>query len=110
MSENAIQRQILDALACVGAHATRVQSGKVKVRGGWMQLAQEGTADIHVTVPPRGLTLWLEVKTGEGKLRAVQVAWAEGQRGLGAVVRTVRTPAEAVRAYLDAKAIPGAAS
>lgn len=103
MSENAIQRKILDALAAAGAHATRVHAGKVKVRGGWMQLAPEGTADIHVTVPPRGRTLWLEVKTEDGELRPAQITWANTQRRLGALVQTVRTAQEAVGAYLDAK-------
>ncbi len=108
MSENAIQRQILDALHAVGAHATRVQAGKVKVRGGWMQLAPEGTADIQVIVPPLARVLWLEVKTSTGKVSEVQVRWAEGQRRLGAGVRTVRTAQEAVVAYLEMKARPGA--
>lgn len=108
--EGDIKRRILDALEAVGALAVRVQSGLVKVRGGWMHLAQAGTPDIYVLVPPTGLSLWLEVKTATGEEREAQLAWADTARRAGAVVRTVRTPAEAVAAYLDAKAIPGASS
>ena len=39
-------RETLDALAKLGVWAMRVNSGKVKVRGGWVQLAPDGTADI----------------------------------------------------------------
>ena len=98
-TESAIQRAILDALLVAGAFAFRVQAGKVKVRGGWMQLAPPGTPDICVLVPPTGLSLWLEVKTLTGELRESQLAWAAKARARGAVVETVRTVAEALAAY-----------
>jgi hypothetical protein len=103
VSEAAIQRAILVALTAIGAYAFRVQSGRVKVRGGYMQLAPPGTPDVLVIVPPHGRLLGLEVKTATGKEREAQVEWAEGARRLGAAVRTVRTPEEAVVAYLEAK-------
>jgi hypothetical protein len=103
------KRRILAALEAVGAFAFRVQSGMVKVRGGWMHLSPPGTADILVIVPPDGRVLGLEVKTAKGKERDAQLTWADAVRGLGGAVQTVRTPEEAVRAYLDAKASPRAA-
>ena len=102
-SESDIQRAILDALGAVGAFAFRAQSGKVKVRGGWMQLCPAGTPDILVLVPPHGLLLGLEVKTATGEERESQIIWSAKARGRGAVVATVRTPQEAVVAYRAAK-------
>jgi len=102
MSETKIQKAILDALHAAGAFAFRAQAGKVKVRGGWMQLCPPGTPDILVIVPPRGMVVGLEVKTLTGELRESQLAWAAKVRALGGVVETVRSPAEAVAAYVAA--------
>jgi hypothetical protein len=41
----------------------RMQSGRVKVRGGWMKLCPEGTADL-LCFPP-GRVLWIETKAVE---------------------------------------------
>ena len=102
MSEADIQRGIIEALAAIGAFALRVQAGKVQVRRGWMQLAPQGTPDIYVLVPPHGLSLWLEVKTAKGEERECQLAWATKARARGATVVTVRSPQDAVEAYLAA--------
>ncbi len=102
-TETEIQRAILDALASVGAFAMRVQSGKVKVRGGWMQLAPAGTPDIIVLVPPRGLLLGLEVKTATGEERESQIIWRAQACRRGAVVETVRSVQEALDAYRRAQ-------
>ncbi len=104
MSETDIQRAILDALAAVGAFAFRTNSsrGAMKVRGGWVTLCPPGTPDIYVLVPPHGLSLWLEVKTATGEERESQLAWANQARRRGATVETVRSPQEAVAAYLAA--------
>ncbi len=102
MSETDIQRAILDALLAIGAFAFRVQAGKVKVRGGWMQLSTPGTPDIYVLVPPHGRSLWLEVKTAKGEERESQLAWHTKARQRGAAVETVRSPEEAVATYLAA--------
>lgn len=102
MSESTIQRAILDALLAAGAFAFRAQAGKVKVRGGYMNLCPAGTPDILVIVPPRGMVVGLEVKTLTGELRESQLAWAAKVRALGGVVETVRSPAEAVAAYVAA--------
>lgn len=49
-----------------GAIAFRMNSGKVKVRGGWMQLAPNGTSDILV-FPVSGPVTWVETKIKNGK-------------------------------------------
>lgn len=47
MSETSeVTRPLLVALAKLGVYAVRVQSGRLRVRGGWMHLAPEGTPDI----------------------------------------------------------------
>lgn len=44
-SENSIQREGIDCALLVGVELTRTQAGKVKVRGGWMNLACKGWGD-----------------------------------------------------------------
>ena len=44
-SENQIQREGIDTALVVGVELTRTQAGKVKVRGGWMNLACKGWGD-----------------------------------------------------------------
>jgi len=48
-----------------------MNSGKVKVRGGWMQLHSPGTADILVF--PQGRIVWLETKDPKGSTHKEQV-------------------------------------
>jgi Holliday junction resolvase len=69
----------------MGIMAMRMNSGKVRVRGGWMQLHSPGTADILCF--PRGRVVWLECKTIKGTTNKEQIEnQAEFQRivtGLG---------------------------
>lgn len=102
-AERDIKRSILDGLHAAGIIAFRVHSGKVKVRGGWMHLAPEGTPDIVAIVPPHGRFLGLEVKTEDGVERPGQLDFAKGARRHGAAVVTVRSAVEAIRAWHDAK-------
>lgn len=102
MSESTIQRAILDALHAAGAFAFRTNSGKVKVRGGYMNLCPPGTPDVYVLVPPHGTSLWLEIKTATGEERESQIAWSIKARARGAIVETVRGPEEALAIYLRA--------
>lgn len=44
-SENKIQREGIDCALLLGVELTRTQAGKVKVRGGWMNLACKGWGD-----------------------------------------------------------------
>jgi hypothetical protein len=59
--EGEIQAQAVTALKQLGICYMRINSGKVKVRGGWMQLAPEGTADLAV-FPEAKMPIWLELK------------------------------------------------
>lgn len=104
LSESTIQRAILDALLAAGAFAFRAQAGKVKVRGGYMNLCPPGTPDILVVVPPAGLLLGLECKALTGELRESQIAWRSKAQALGAKVETVRSVEEALDAYKRAVA------
>jgi hypothetical protein len=106
VAESDIQRAILDAFQAMGVLAFRINSGKVRARGGWYQGAPAGFPDVLVVVPPHGRLLGLEVKTATGKERAKQVEMAEHLCGAGAAVRTVRTTEEAIRAYLESKDAP----
>ncbi len=77
MSETDISRCIQDALAKAGVLVVRVHSGKVKVKGGWMQLARKGTPDLWTEWG------WIEVKK-PGKVRSPeQVKWAEDATAKG---------------------------
>ena len=44
----------------------RMNSGKLRVRGGWMQMCPEGTADF-VAYLKNQRTVWLELKAGTTK-------------------------------------------
>jgi len=103
MRESEIQRAILDAFAAMGVLAFRINSGRVKAKGGWYQGAPAGFPDVIVVVPPTGRLLGLEVKTATGEENADQVKMAKDLSRAGAAVRTVRSAEEAIRAYLDAK-------
>lgn len=85
------QAQIVKALSDIGRIVIRVQSGKVQVRGGWMQLAQPGTPDLYVA----GFG-FLETKTPEGKLSAAQKFMHSKLRFAGERVEVALTPSEAV--------------
>lgn len=89
MSESSLQRALVAALERVGLEPIRMQSGKVKVARGWMELAPEGTADLFVPLPG-GACIWVECKTPVGKLRAAQVRWHARMAALGHTVIVAR--------------------
>lgn len=82
-----------------GIWATRLQCGRVRVRGGWMYLCPAGTTDI-LSLPDRGPT-WLETKIPKtGKQTPDQVKFQEIVEGLGmryVIVRTIDEGLEALR-------------
>jgi hypothetical protein len=62
MSEtSAVTAPIVKALNEAGYWAIRLNSGKVKVRGGWLNLCPPGTPDILVLLSG-GRCLWVETK------------------------------------------------
>jgi hypothetical protein len=83
-----------------GTFVLRLNSGKVKVRGGWMQLCPEGTADIVCF--PKGAPVWLETKAvkrdGHKAQREAQDAFRERVEQLGHKYVLVRTIEEGINA------------
>lgn len=72
MSESSeITGPLVKMIRQMGIFCERMNSGKVKVRGGWMQLHSPGTADILVC--RRGRVVWLETKTDKGHTNPEQV-------------------------------------
>lgn len=84
--EGILKRDVWDYLKMAGHLHFRMQSGHVKVRGGWMCLCPEGTADFLVCLA-RCPNAWVELKA-EGQTTskeriASQAAFAEDVRALG---------------------------
>jgi hypothetical protein len=98
-TETDLSRAIQDALGKLGAMVERIQSGKVRVRGGYMHLASEGTPDLFVAF--RGATGFLEVKTREGERRTAQAEWHERAHKHGVRVAVVRSVEEALRTVMS---------
>ena len=91
MTEGQIQAAVVEAIRSMGVMVERVQSGKVKVQGGWMRLASPGTPDLWTSCG------WLECKTAKGLLSDEQIAWHARARDAGVNVAVVRSAADAVR-------------
>lgn len=64
--ETKIKKQITDYLKARGYIVNRLQAGQVRVRGGWMQLCDEGTPDCHA-LGIRGRHFYFETKKPGGK-------------------------------------------
>ena len=87
-SENVqLTRPLIDALNQTGGYAVRMNSGKVKVARGYVQLNEEGTADILFF--PRGIfnfrgmgrdftqacqPVWIETKDGDARTKKSRAA------------------------------------
>jgi hypothetical protein len=95
--ETARSKAIREALAVIGVLAVRVQSGRVRVPGGWMHLAPAGTPD-HVLRSPAG---WLETKTPATDLNDAQREWHRRCQVEGGRVACVRTVEDAVRVVVQ---------
>lgn len=97
--EGPISKAAQDVLTLAGFHVTRVHSGTVKVRGGFMKLAESGTPDLLVQIkgPVHG---WLEAKRPEGKKRESQKKWHADARKRGELVEVFTSPREAVEIAL----------
>lgn len=83
--ETVLKDEVVEFLNKSGLFYRRMQSGKVKVRGGFMQLVPEGTADFLVC--KRTMTYWLELKAPKGTTakarKEAQAAFGEEVRALG---------------------------
>lgn len=91
--EGTRQRLIIRALRTLGRTVLRIQSGRVKVRGAWMQLADAGTPDLYVL----GWG-WLETKTPTTDLNEAQRRMHRRIKAAGERVAVVRGPSDAVAA------------
>jgi hypothetical protein len=94
MSENRdLTRPLIDALNKTGGLAMRMNSGKVRVKGGFMQLHEKGTADILFFPRPRWTLdfaiercpVWIETKSGHSNKEQIenQAAFREKVEALG---------------------------
>lgn len=92
---------LLKAIRNAGIWVARMQSGKVKVRGGWMYLCPNGTADILVR--PSGRVVWLETKLGKYGQSADQVEFQKMVEGFGDEYYVVRSVAEGLDAVTGRK-------
>jgi len=95
--ETPISKQIRECLRSCGHRVQRVQSGRVRVRGGYMHLADEGTPDL-VVMSRGGVMGWIEVKTTDGTRSPEQVRFAADMKRLGIPCEVVSDPVVALRA------------
>lgn len=91
--ETSRQALIVEALETAGRLVIRIQSGRVRVKGGWMHLAPTGTPDLYVV----GWG-WLETKLENTKPSAEQLRMHARLRSAGERVEIIRTPSEALSA------------
>lgn len=106
MNETTLSAQIRQALESAGYWVERMQSGKAKVRRGYMQLCSPGTPDLLV-VSPYG---WLEVKVPGKKRNPDQIAWHARAKKLGIRVAVVTSAGDALAEVLFWKRTGGDAA
>lgn len=72
MSESSdLTSPLIKMIGQMGIFCERMNSGKVRVRGGWMQLHSAGTADILVFY--RSRVIWFETKDAKGHTNKEQI-------------------------------------
>ena len=99
MSESSeITGPLVKMIRQMGILCERMNSGKVKVRGGWMQLHSPGTADILAF--PHGRVVWMETKDVKKdyhkEQREAQESFRERVIALGHECYTVRSIDEGI--------------
>ena len=96
--ESAISHSVADVWRKLGAIVVRIQSGRVPVRGGWMQLAEKGTPDLLV-LGANGRCFWAETKTEKKDATTEQIDMHYKLRRLGFPVYIIRNEADALEAW-----------
>lgn len=96
--ESSVSRGVTDAWRKLGGIVVRVHSGKVSVRGGWMQLADRGTPDLLV-LGDHGRGFWAETKTEKSHLTTEQIAMHHDLRRRGHPVYVIRNEQDARAAW-----------
>jgi hypothetical protein len=103
--ETQLSRSIASVLRAMGHTVIRVQSGVVKVRGGWMRLADPGTPDLclpflpgwlEVKLPARTVGVTSKRKRAATKPNEAQREWHTKAAKAGVKVAVVRSASEAV--------------
>lgn len=97
--EGIVKSAMLDYLNISGHRFFRMNSGRVKVRGGWMHLAPEGCADFLICLsrcPPAWCEVKCEGQTTTAKRKAAQAAFADDMKALGHAHRICNSVAELV--------------
>lgn len=95
--EDALKSQVIAYLNQTGTFYLRLNSGKVAVKRGWMNLCPEGTSDFLVCNPDPH---WLELKaagnTTKASRREAQEAFGKKVRSLGHRYSVVTSVAELI--------------
>lgn len=102
--ENIVKNGVLKVLKLFGVEAWLVQSGLVKVRGGYMHLAPNGTSDIVGYLPYTGRILAVEAKEKGKQPRKDQIdflARVGNAGGVGLVVDDVERFTHQIVQILD---------
>lgn len=103
--EGQVKKDIQDYLADIRIFFRRLQSGKVAVKRGWMQLNPKGTYDFMVC-PRKGFAIgWIETKQIKGKLRAEQVEFRELVMELGHPTLTAESVSDVEKWLKENRAI-----
>ena len=89
-----------DRIRTLGIPCERVNSGSVRVRGGYLHGWGKGSADLVGWLPPRGRMFAIETKTQVGKLNEHQEKWRDMVRKQGVLYHTARSVGEAIKVVL----------
>jgi hypothetical protein len=99
MSEQKLTRAIIEAAnGTRRVHVWRNQSGKARVRGGYMQLAPAGSPDVIGYTLAGGRFVGLEVKLPGEKPTPIQETWREQIAKAGGISATVWSVEDALAA------------
>lgn len=82
--ENELKAQIIEFLKTCGVPATKHQAGAVRVKGGWLDLGDDGWPDIIAV--PEGFFVGIETKSRGGTLEKSQERRIAELRRAGAQV------------------------
>lgn len=100
--ETKMSAEAAERLEALGFIVLRLQAGKARVKGGWMQGNRAGCPDRAVLLS-RARIAFLEAKVGNGKPSPDQERWHALAKRRGHIVITFWTPLEAVRAVIAAE-------
>jgi hypothetical protein len=103
MADGGLYPVIRDVAAKLGVVALRLNSGGMRVKGGYVHLLPPGTPDFLV-LGAHGQCVWLEAKAPGKKLSKEQEEWRRKAARLGHVVELVdslESVVKAIKEHLD---------